>query len=182
MGQMTLHIQCFMKYHWTSTWICIPLHAFARRERREGVHPMNTKSDAFQQQHSDPAKVQCPRCGAYTPKQTMSYRNPQTGEQVADDALVLAMVICVCIFFVVVLGGNGLLYLLGAYKGDPANAEFGCIFIPIALFCVIAAAPIYVAWRRKSLSKRFVTVRRFVCWNCNNEWTVTQEPPAKELS
>lgn len=145
---------------------------------------MNTKPDAFQPQKIVPAQVQCPRCGAYTPKQTISYRNPQTWEQKDDKGLPGCLIMIVgflVVGIVVELVVAGLLYLTGLMN-DPLYGDVGLIGYPFAFAGAVAAIPIYREWRRNRLRKTHTTIRRFECWQCKNEWTVTQEPTAKKSS
>ncbi len=143
---------------------------------------MYTKPDAFQQQYIDPAKVQCYRCGAYTPKHNFRYLNPQTWEQINDYVVVSAIGISISVFFVIWIGVNYLLSLIGFYNGPPSSAEGACGFIPIAFLCAVAAGMIFSVWRRKRLSRKYHIERHFVCWNCKNEWTVIQDTTAKKSS
>ena len=141
---------------------------------------MNTNPDAFQQQKIVPVQVQCPRCGTYAPRQTMSYRNPQTGEQ-KDDTWLPECLIMIVGFLVVMLVIVGLWYLTGI-NNIPNSGDAGFFIYPFAFAVAAAAMAIYRQWRQNRLRKTHTTIRRFECWQCKNEWTVTQEPTAKKSS
>jgi hypothetical protein len=154
---------------------------------------MNTEPDAFQQQHIDPAKVQCPRCGAYNPKQNISYENPQTGKRRSGkepDGCILYIVGFFVVFLALmaVWGIITLVYVSQGWDTRPGVSDYaglGYLFVflgPPICFIGTVFVPLYRTWRRNRLSKTHITVRHFVCRQCKNEWTVTQEPPAKKLS
>jgi hypothetical protein len=167
---------------------------------------MDTKLDAFQQQHIDPAKAQCPRCGADTPKQNISYRNPQTGEVVDKpesqtwiviytllEAFLMALAVAFKAFIaagIVALLVVGTIFSLAhnPYENPLVNTAvaLGLLFPFVGAFVAACAAFIAISRhqmrKRNRLSKTYITIHHFVCWQCKNEWTVTQEPTAKKLS
>ncbi len=147
---------------------------------------METEPESPQRNHLayEPHQIQCPRCGTYNPKRRISYENPRTGEHKSAEGLhgcLIYMVAFFAIGIVVVLGVAGLLYLTGAIN-DPLNGDAGLISYPIAFAGAFAAIPLYRSYRRNRLSKTHITVGHFVCRQCEKEWTVIQEPPAKKLS
>ena len=155
---------------------------------------MDTKSDAFQQQHIYPAKVQCPRCGAYNPKQNISYENPQTGKRRSGkepDGCIL-YIVGFFVTFLALVAVWGIITLVYNSQGWDTRPEvsyyaglaylFAFLGPPSLFIGAFFFIPLYRVWRQYRLSKTHITVRHFVCRQCKNEWTVTQEPPAKKLS
>ncbi len=118
----------------------------------------------------------------------MSYENPRTGvykiSTVLDGCLIsigMFVVAYLAIAIVVVLGIVGLLYLTG-HISDPRYGAIGFIGMPIPFFGAIISIPLYWAWRQNGLSKTHITIWRFMCGQCEMEWTYRQEPTAKKLS
>ena len=142
---------------------------------------MDTEPQSSQRNHPVyvPTRMRCSRCGADTPKQNISYRNPQTGEQKDDKGLPACLIMIVgylAVAIVLSLPVIGFIYLTGApsYDGD---VLIGCY--PIALAGAIAAIPLYRAWRRNRLSKTYLKIGHFTCKHCGGRWEVVQEPTAK---
>src|SRR3974390_411430 len=105
-----------------------------------------------------------------------------------NSGLVQALSVCLVIivgFFVggivIVLVIDGLVFLTGHWN-DPLYGDCGLAGIPFPFVAAAVAFSIYFNLRQNWLSKRYITVRHFVCRNCKNEWTVTQDPTAKKWS
>ena len=91
----------------------------------------------------------------------------------------------IVVFFAIFVGGYAIdIYLYTIlHPSEYSNTKAYLVYlyplcvIPIgSIFAAIIAIPLHRAWRRHRLSKTHITVRHFVCRQCKNEWTVTQEP------
>jgi hypothetical protein len=144
------------------------------------------------------SQIQCPRCGAWAPKQTMSYHDPQTGEQKNVGlpgwpfGCLMTFVVFVVLFVVLSFVGGAIWDALSpSIPNGPRLWDLGlwldCLEILLSIAGAVAAILVYGQWRRRRrnrLRKTYLTVRHLVCRQCKHEWTVTQEPlsPASHAS
>jgi hypothetical protein len=129
--------------------------------------------------------IHCPRCGAWTPKQTMTFQDPRTGGKIrAFPQWHWGCLISFLAFIAFWVVSSVILTILSNILHPSEFSNF-VGFEYLFAFCVgpvgsilaaLLAIPLALAWRRNRLSKAYITVRHFVCRQCKHEWTVTQEP------
>jgi hypothetical protein len=130
-----------------------------------------------------PYRIQCPRCGEYYPNKTKRYRNPQTGAYESIKVLPGCLISLLALIVLEVVGGV-VIYIVNITLHPSEFSYLGglgyvipFVYAPVgAIIAAVIAIPLYRARRRRTLSKTYITVRHFVCRQCKNEWTVTQEP------
>src|SRR5579863_4513617 len=124
--------------------------------------------------------IQCSRCGAWTPKQTIHYQDPRTGVEkgVLPGCLsgcLISIGVFVVLCFVSASIDEGILHLTGA-SYDPSLWKedwvwsLGFLLILLSIAGAGAAFPIYLVWRQNRLRNTYLAVRHFVCWQCKHEW------------
>jgi hypothetical protein len=158
---------------------------------------METRPPSTQRNHPASKSYQnrCPRCGINNPQRhfKISFVNPRKGEYKSavdqPGCIIWAVTWLVAFFVIVVLFIVAFSILFSRARGNPYEdplvnnvVSIGVLFTVIGPFVAAFIATPLLVRSRNRLSKTCITIYYFVCWNCKNEWTVTQEPPAKNLS